>query len=581
MVKTYNKNGVMCVLLKEKRSIMQFYRITLIIGVIVLFSTITLLSKSEEYLLFAMSEQPYMYVQALSASKREASNEFISEKAADTKDGIEKEKLAKRAAKSAKKIAENARKNANKILNDPKATTEQKAIAEKNAKEMENLASNLWSQYEAIKHNNKEMAEKPIKRDLWSVFSPKKTVKIPKKEVTRKLEGAAIVQDKIPTSNVAILSESTDVTKATLQNKKTTEADNWKVSGGVIRRFIREQSFKAYSYSASVVIPQKAADIFRKYNGGGSLSSADNREYENGYVYMDDYTDLDNGTWYWGYDSRSQVDDRDGTVSMRFVDRSWTEYSRDRTENVGIFKRTDEGESAPYLQLERVIIRRGCLTGALHIDFMRVPFSSERNFQTFRDTQRWVDYVSYSEDVYSLEGTGINASSDPYHGTSASSKGPVIDNIPMYRRDAGIKELGSYSYDVWNEVYQSVDFDLYTISLGAALKCSFDRISLSGIAGPTFNFMDIDASYDETLYHSYNNSAPSALMSWSDHSSFTRFGIGGFVQGTVDIYLLRGLGLGFFGRYDWLGNQTGSIGPSEYKINPNGASFGGTLNIAF
>ena len=339
---------------------------------------------------------------------------------------------------------------------------------------------------------------------------------------------------------------------------KPGEAGKWKISAGVLLRTIHGQSFKTESYSQNYNIPAKAGDVFRRYEPAGDLNSYSDRNYEDGYVYKDDYTDLDGGTE--NYNGGQVQGD---SIVFHFVGRTYTEYTRTKDVSAGETHNNSDKEIAPYIQLERVLYRTGWFDTGLHLDLSRSTFSDAAQYANFSDRQAWQNYAQYVEDVYSLAGA------------------PVIDNVPDARRAAGTVETGSYSYNAINNIQQSLDMNLGTMSLGALMSANWWRLSLSGIAGPTFNLVNIQTDYTETLYASVNNGTPEALQTWNDSQDYSECKFGGFVQAQLGLRIIDGVGVGIFGRYDWLENMSGNVGQSRYMINPEGGSLGATANLSF
>ena len=356
------------------------------------------------------------------------------------------------------------------------------------------------------------------------------------------------------------------------------EAGKWKISAGAMIRTIRGQSFKTQSYSQNQNIPAKAGDVFRRYEPAGGLGSVSERNYEDGYVYKDDYTDLDSGTWNWGYENGGQV--QGNSIAFHYVGRTYTEYTRAREASVGETHNNSDREIAPYIQLERSLYRVSWLDMGLHLDFGRTTFSDAAEYANFSDRQKWENYSQYVEDIYSLAGTGITPNSPPYRGNRATP-GPSINNVPDARRGAGTVQTGSYNYDAYNNIQQSLDMHLGTMSLGALISANWRRFSLAGIAGPTFNMVNIETDYLETLYASANNGTPQAIQSWHDSQDYSECKFGGFLQVQLGLRIIDGIGLGIFGRYDWIENMSGNFGQSRFMINPEGGSLGATANLNF
>jgi hypothetical protein len=71
------------------------------------------------------------------------------------------------------------------------------------------------------------------------------------------------------------------------------------------------------------------------------------------------------------------------------------------------------------------------------------------------------------------------------------------------------------------------------------------------------------------------------LKYWNDSSSRTEYLFGYYVQVELGVRVYRELHLGVFGRYDWLENVSGNVGPSHYEVNPSGGSMGGTVGVNF
>ena len=199
---------------------------------------------------------------------------------------------------------------------------------------------------------------------------------------------------------------------------------------------------------------------------------------------------------------------------------------------------------------------------------------------TFNDNQRWSTYNDRVLDAYDITGLGITPNSTPYHG-NPTDEGPVIDTSPMSRRGLGSELVATETYRAYNSIYESLDMDLSTLSLGMSMKGNYRRVYVVGSTGPTLNLVETDATYQETLYESRNGGSPQVLKYWGDSSSGTEYLFGYYVQAEVGVRIYRELHLGVFGRYDWLENVTGSVGPSRYEVNPTGGSMGGTVGLQF
>lgn len=356
------------------------------------------------------------------------------------------------------------------------------------------------------------------------------------------------------------------------------EKPKWKVSAGVIYREINSHTFKTDSYSKDYNIPAKARNRSYSFSPPGDMNATAERDYIDGYVRKDVWTDLDGGTWNWGYDSGRQV--QNDTLALSWVGKERTDFTRETSIVRGEREKGSDNNSGVYLRAERILKEAGPVDFGLRLDASRLAFSSSGDCTTFRDSQRWAMYRQYNQDFYSLAGTGITPASSPYRG-NADAPGPTINNRPDSRNFGKSTRISSGFYDAFNQVTESLDMDLYTLSLGMSLTADYERLFVAGAVGPTLTIADIDASYDETLYESSNGGSSSILAYWSDTNGNTEYSVGLFVQGELGLRLIRGFELSVFGRYDWIENVSGSVGQTRYVVNPEGGSFGGVVNYAF
>jgi hypothetical protein len=551
--------------------------------------------------------------EAVAEAQKKAAEEAAKKAAAETKARAEAEEKAERAAelkaeqevKVKKQSADTARKDAakkaeeagsaekaaKKIAKDKKAKPEavQKAqddaaLKQAQAREAAGAAAAREAEYKQAAQNfeksqqEKKMAKQKAAAEAKAKVEAEKKaaieakIKAQEEARARKAEGrlGAEPRDQSVMGRIKRSFESA---------ADASERGKWNLSVGILLRMIHGQTFRTESYAKDYNISAQARDVFRRYSPAGDLNSYSDRTYEDGYVNKDDYTDLDGGTRYWGYDSGGQIEGN--SVVFSFVGRTYTDYSRSREVTVGETDNHFDRELAPYIQLERVIYRLGWFDAGLHLDFYHLAFSDEANYANFKDTQRWKNYAQYDEDVYSIAGTGLTRDSPPYHGSRGSTTGPLINNIPDQRRSGGTVETGSYTYEAYNDIKQSLEMNLSTMSLGPSLSANWWRLQLSGITGATFNFINMTTHYYETLYASDNNGAPGILQTWSDSQDYSECKFGYFIQAQLGLRIIDGFGVGIFGRYDWLENMSGNVGQTRYCINPEGGSVGTMANLSF
>ncbi|MFH1477184.1 MAG: hypothetical protein ABIH24_06820, partial [Verrucomicrobiota bacterium] len=359
---------------------------------------------------------------------------------------------------------------------------------------------------------------------------------------------------------------------------KDIEKEKWRLAVGMFVRQIGAQRFKTGSYSASYVGTKSARDHW--VGAAGGLNDVGNRIYDDGYVKADDYTDLDNGTWNWGYDDGKQV--KGNSIEFEGVDERWRRYSRHMTATEAENRENADYRGGIMLEAARYLAQTRFIDYGLSFGLSRAQTfqASANGLNNFNDLQEWSTYESYVLDTYDITGLGITPDSEPYHG-NANKEGPVIDASPMTRQHLGSDLVSAQSYQAYNSISESFDMDLSTLSLGMSVKSNYRRVYVVGSTGPTLNMVEKDANYNETLFESYNGRVPQAVKYWNDSASGTECLFGYYVQAEVGVRIYRGLHLGIFGRYDWLENVSGDVGPARYEVNPSGGSMGGTLGLQF
>lgn len=345
--------------------------------------------------------------------------------------------------------------------------------------------------------------------------------------------------------------------------------DLWRVGAGVLWRSLKTRSWHGASYARNYPLANQAAAKSAPGPGG---------TYKDGHVRGDAWTGMDGDTWNWGYDSSSQVEGN----ALRLTSHKYLVTDYDRKTSSSESRYSDSGENEPgiYVFAQREFCRKSNWNCGLHLDFMRIASSVSGTAENFRDEQRWKTREERRIDVYSLDGTGYDASSEPYHG-NFEGPGPCIPVAPLRSSTSGGNVVDEGVYTAFNAIKHDLDLQLLTFSLGLSLNYQFRRLTLGGAVGPTINIAETDAAYMETLYGSRNGAPASVLKEWRDTADETETLFGCFVQADAGLRITRRLELGLFGRYDWLGNITCDVGPSSYVVNPEGGSLGGSLSLVF
>ena len=501
---------------------------------------------------------------AATAAKKKQDDELKARKAAEKQAALE----AKAKADADKKAADDAKLKADKAKKEAEAARkEAEKKAEKDLKAKREAELKQAAQEAKIKKEADQKALTTLNR---------KTQKEAKAKGTTESAPTSVIEPaKTPVSRVEKTGQATAPASAGTSGASPTD---WRMSAGVMRRSIKGESLSSSSYSKDYPIASQAQRRNSAYDGGGGGGTGD-RAYDNGYVRNDEFTSSDGNTWNWGYDSPNQVDG--DKVRFQWVDHITTDFSRKTTQSELSHQDNSDAEYGWYLQVERVLKRQGPLDVGLHLDFGRASFSTTASGSNFRDEQSWTTWRNYTEDTYSLAGTGITRADSPYRG-NYNDPGPTLNNIPEIRRSAGRDVIDSGSYLAYNAIQEWIDMNLNTLSMGLSASAECWRLRLTGITGPTFNIIETDASYQETLYQSWNDGrTPSVLKEWNETTETTEGTFGYFLQGQLAARIYRGLELGMFGRYDWIENVAGTVGASRYVINPEGASMGGMMTLGF
>ncbi len=100
------------------------------------------------------------------------------------------------------------------------------------------------------------------------------------------------------------------------------------------------------------------------------------------------------------------------------------------------------------------------------------------------------DYRVNFTDRYALQ--GIILPSAPYQG-SGSGNGPLLDNLPGSRSRTEIL-IGEDRVDLFNDVRESLEVDLNTVSIGPSVSARLGPVSLQAAAGLALSIASWDAS---------------------------------------------------------------------------------------
>lgn len=351
------------------------------------------------------------------------------------------------------------------------------------------------------------------------------------------------------------------------------EKPHGRLSAGFIYRDFGRTQFETRSYSRESHVPPPPPGI----QGAPPVSGLADREYDNGYVRVGQGTPATGLTTYWGWEDGAQYDDVQGTLAF---DGSGIVFERsefgaaDNTESWG---EDDEG-LGPMLTYDLLfpISENWRIGQQTSVSYVRT--GSSRTIGNFRAQYRDDLYEVYFTDTFDLG--GIVPPGPPYGGTFAGP-GPVIPNEPMGRDINDIQYLATTEGRVWNEIYQELSLDLYTVSLGPVVEFDLGPLYAQASGGLSINVADYDATHFERLYVSVDGGEAVELRQWFQDNSGTRVLWGGYVQGTLGIQLSRLWSLSGFARYDWNQDLEGSIGPSDFRMELSAFSTGAQVGFSF
>ncbi len=343
------------------------------------------------------------------------------------------------------------------------------------------------------------------------------------------------------------------------------EFRKWRISLGAISRSVDDITFHTGTRSRASLVPKQA-------RSGVDDDGAADGIYDNGYVLPDPGTGTDGDTWYWGYDSAEQVqgDSLSFSGDAGFETKYWRDTSVVDAESIN----SDETTFGPILQFDYLFgQKRGFAFGVL-FSASYISFSKDGSASTFRDEQQWDTYSRQITDVYDL--MGVIPPAAPYDGTY-TGPGPLLPASPS-SRTLTTDKVDSDTLRAWNEINESLDFDLTTLSFGVSGEKRFGGFVLTAAGGPTLNVINMDSTSRETLYSSRNGGPASVLANWSDSNCDQELKSGFFLQAGCAAYVFKGMRLNLLGRYDWTKEVTSSVGPTDIELDLNGFSAMATVS---
>ncbi len=346
----------------------------------------------------------------------------------------------------------------------------------------------------------------------------------------------------------------------------------WRVSGGALYRTFDRVGFRSGAYSTAGAVP-------RLFPGGhgvdyGPVGPADayaDRQYDNGFVRLDSGTTLNGDTWYWGYDAAAQV----GGGSLTFQRAMGTEARSDARSLAEPYAWEDDTLAAPgvFVEAERCFSQIGGVDLGLLLNGAWSAFDAEHAGTSFSAEQRYHEEAVALTDRYEL--LGVVPPAAPYGTATYDGPGPLLPNLPAARTSsAATVSDGAASFV--NRVSEAVDLDVLTLALAASASREFGRVALELAAGPSLSLVLADATFHEVLTGT-RGGRTFTVNEWTASDSREAWQWGVFGQAGLNVAVTGRLRLGVFGRYDWVEDVEGRVGPSSYTAELSGVSGGVVL----
>lgn len=293
------------------------------------------------------------------------------------------------------------------------------------------------------------------------------------------------------------------------------------------------------------------------------------RTYDDGYVFRDGSTEsVDGSTWYWGYDSPSQVQGDELVYHATGFQSIRGDIAN--APNAGPSTKDTLGGVAPHLQFDAMSphylgpFRIGFTAG---VDIVKVDQSLA--FSNFSASQSRSDYVLNYVDRYDLD--GVIPPGAPYEG-SFDGPGPLIGNLPTLRTITPVL-MGTDTAQFNNHVFSSIDINALSLTFGPTLGMEQGKFNFAFSGGVIVNVYDWSARQSETLGGT-NTGGSAQVARWAEGDSGVTVRPGLYVQGQAGVALTEHLGLSTYLRLDAAQEFRAQAGPTIYKVDPYGLNLG-------
>jgi len=340
----------------------------------------------------------------------------------------------------------------------------------------------------------------------------------------------------------------------------------WQISAGYVWRQLGNLHFNTNARAQSYPIP-----AFDTSNAGpgGSASVHGGHVYNDGFVSSDSSGPGGSDTWFWGYQSASQLNGNDlafhGTANQYNQTSSTVRHPGWNSNMAG---------GGPILSADwnGIELKPGLRLGA-EFSASLIQADEGRTLNTLRVEGQMI--AAQITDHYTVDPLAVPSA--PFSGTFAGP-GPTIPSSPASRE---INSLGKPSTTTYfDEVSERLRLALTTLSLGPRAGYQRDRFSATAGIGLALNIASQDADKTDSLYRR-QQSGTALLARWHDHQEGTDVLPGLYMQAGVEYAINAKWSAQVFGRYDWSRALEAQVGGSTFHLGLSGASVGGAVVLRF
>lgn len=357
-------------------------------------------------------------------------------------------------------------------------------------------------------------------------------------------------------------------------------ASTWSLSIGPAYRHLSGTKYRGGTRSRLLDIPS--------FVGGDSLyvppigpgTEIGDRDYDNGYVYMDGATANDGTTWYWGHASDSQVSD--GNLAFNATGAKSLVSGQTLSEN-SLRDTEDQDATRPLIQLHFINPNRDFHGMRLGFGFSlgEMPLDHNVRFSDYQQVQVRDDYRIDWTDTYDLQ--GVVPPLAPYNG-SLEGPGPIIDNTPTERQRVDVL-INTDTAIFTNLITSRFHGSLFTLSLGPTLTHEHRDLSFRATGGGSLSLLNWSGRQSEvnTLAETSGGAITgvSTYQEWQDHRSGVALIPGLFAQAEGIWHFDEAWFASVFARGDLTATTKVDVGPSSYEVDPSGYTIGLSIGRSF